>query len=302
MNESMDRAVADWLREGPESGPREALERTLATTRHTSQRSGWTVPERWIPMYLTMTRTPSLRPFLALATVVLLLAALAAAALIAGSPQPLPEPFGLARNGVVAYERNGDLVVADSLASSGRILVGGPTADRWPTFSQQGDRLAFIRTTDAGLMLMVAGADGSDVRPASGPYETHPAIRWSPDGTQLLVEYTARGMPRLDIVAADASAAKPLDVGVPADRASWRPDGRSIAFRGLPGDGTQLAAVYLAEADGADPRRLDIIGSRMSVGDFESLGWSPDGTRLSFESSSARSDHGLADPYRRRGR
>ena len=27
MNESMDRAVADWLREGPESGPREALER-----------------------------------------------------------------------------------------------------------------------------------------------------------------------------------------------------------------------------------------------------------------------------------
>ena len=33
MNESMDRALVDWLREGPESGPREGLERALAAKR-----------------------------------------------------------------------------------------------------------------------------------------------------------------------------------------------------------------------------------------------------------------------------
>ena len=75
MNESMDRALADWLREGPEYGSREALERVLAATRRTPQRPGWTFPERWIPMQLTMARTPSLRPIIYLALVALLIAA-----------------------------------------------------------------------------------------------------------------------------------------------------------------------------------------------------------------------------------
>ena len=45
MNESMDRVLADWLNEGPENGPREGLERTLAATRRVGQRPGWTFPE-----------------------------------------------------------------------------------------------------------------------------------------------------------------------------------------------------------------------------------------------------------------
>ena len=40
MNESMDRVLADWLREGPESGPREGLERALAATRRVGQKPG----------------------------------------------------------------------------------------------------------------------------------------------------------------------------------------------------------------------------------------------------------------------
>ena len=57
MNESIDRVLADWLDEGPEHGPREGLERALAATRRVGQRPGWTLPERWLPMQLTMTRT-----------------------------------------------------------------------------------------------------------------------------------------------------------------------------------------------------------------------------------------------------
>ena len=66
MNESMDRVVAEWLHEGPENGPREGLERALAATRRVGQRPGWTFPERWLPMQLTMARTPSPRPILAI--------------------------------------------------------------------------------------------------------------------------------------------------------------------------------------------------------------------------------------------
>ncbi len=92
MNESNDRMLADWLHEGPERGPREGLERTLAATRRVRQRPGWTIPERWIPMQLTMARTRSQRPILALVMLALLTVALVATALIIGSRRLQPPP------------------------------------------------------------------------------------------------------------------------------------------------------------------------------------------------------------------
>ena len=155
MNESMDRALADWLREGPEYGSRESLERVLAATRRTPQRPGWTFPERWLPMQLTMARTPPLRPILYLALVALLIAATAAAALLVGSQKRVPEPFGLARNGVVVFEQDGDLLIADGLDGPTRTLVSGPETDYFPVFSRQGDRLAFVRDVEDGIQLHV---------------------------------------------------------------------------------------------------------------------------------------------------
>ena len=69
MNESMDRALADWLRDGPDQGPREGLERALAAARQVSQRPAWAIPGRWLTMQLTMQRAPTMRPVLLLATV-----------------------------------------------------------------------------------------------------------------------------------------------------------------------------------------------------------------------------------------
>ena len=92
MNESMDRVLADWLHEGPESGPREGLERALAATRRVGQRPGWTLPERWLPMQLTMARTPSQRPILAIVMVALLIVALVATALYVGSQRRVCQP------------------------------------------------------------------------------------------------------------------------------------------------------------------------------------------------------------------
>jgi hypothetical protein len=84
MNESMDRVLADWLHEGPEEGPRSGLERTLAATHRVGQRPGWTLPERWIPMELTMARARVQRPVLAIVMLALLIVAVVAAALFVG--------------------------------------------------------------------------------------------------------------------------------------------------------------------------------------------------------------------------
>jgi Tol biopolymer transport system component len=282
MNESIDRAAVDWLRAGPETGPEPGLEQALEATRRVRQRPGWVLPERWIPMQLTMSRTPSARPFLLLATVALLVAGLVVTALIAGSNRRLPEPFGLAGNGLVAFARDGDILVADGPTSDPRVLVGGTESDSRPAFSLQGDRLAFVREASDGLLLLVSAVDGSGARVIAGPLQTFEGGSWSPDGSQILVGFSEDGMSRLAIVMADGSGSRTLGVSGPADWASWRPDGRQLVFRGQPGDGTQAAAVYLAEADGSNVQRLALEGSSTSVGDFDRLAWSPDGAHLVY--------------------
>ncbi len=282
MNESMDRALADWLREGPEHGSREALERVLAATRRTSQRPGWTFPERWLPMQLTMARTPSLRPIVYLALVGLLIAALAAAAVFVGS-QRLPEPFGIARNGVVVFEQGGDLIVADGLNGPTRTLLGGPEADSYPLFSRQGDRLAFVRDDGEGIQLMAVRPDGSDARELGRFPGEVDRLSWSPDGSALLLNFTETGITgfRVAVVQADGSGSRELSLGRAADWAGWRPDGSHVAFRGRLDDGTSGA--FIAGADGTNVRRLPI--ETTDLVDFEGLSWTPDGTRLSFMSA-----------------
>jgi hypothetical protein len=95
MNESMDHVLADWLHEGPESGPLDGLERSLAATRRVGQRPGWTLPGRWIPMELTVARTRVQRPILAMVMLGLLTVAVVAAAVFVGAQRSQPPLRGM---------------------------------------------------------------------------------------------------------------------------------------------------------------------------------------------------------------
>ena len=281
MNDPMDRALADWLRDGPDQGPREALAQALAATRQVSQRPAWAIPERWLPMQLTMQRAPTLRPVLLLATVALLILTLLGAAILIGSQRRLPEPFGPAGNGAIAFEREGDLYIADALLGTSRMLVGGSDRDIAPAFSNQGDRIAFIRESGADIELMTVRPDGSDLK-TLGTFPSFDGFRWSPDGRALVINYSETGPSgfRLAVVQADGSGFREVDLGRAADWASWRPGGRHLAFRGALDEVTSGA--FIADADGTNVRRLPI--ETTSRTDFEGLSWSPDGARLSFMS------------------
>src|SRR5262245_7424887 len=237
MNESMDRVLAYWLHEGPESGPREGLERALAATRRVGQRPGWTLPERWIPMQLTMARTPSLRPILALVMLALLIVALVATALFVGSQRrPLPPPFGPASNGAIVFDEGGNLFIADELTGNTRELIAGPETDGWPGFSNQGDRIAFVRVGDGDFQVMTMLPDGSSVASIAELPGEFNGYTWSPTGDSLLVNFIeGTGVPygfRYALVNADGSGDRELDLGASADYAGWRPDGRHFVFRG----------------------------------------------------------------------
>ena len=185
MNESIDRVVADWLDEGPERGPRDGLERALAATRRVGQRPGWTIPERWLPMQLTMTRTPSQRPIVALAMLALLMVALVATTLYVGSQRRVPtSPFG---NGAVVYAQDGNLFIADQLDGPSRVLVrGGMDSD--PVFSDQGDQIAFLRGGTDSVRIMSVRPNGSDLRELADLSGRARLLGWSPDGSSLLAQ------------------------------------------------------------------------------------------------------------------
>jgi Tol biopolymer transport system component len=285
MNESMDQELAAWLHEGPESGPREGLERALAATRRVGQRPEWTLPERWLPVQLTMTRTRSQRAILAVLLLALLTVALVAAALYIGSQRrEMPPP--LFRNGAVVYAADGDLFIADQLGGMPRPLVAGPENDSDPVFSPQGDRIAFVRSVqdETGRidpledMLMTVRPDGSDVTELAMPGSVA-SFDWSPDGGALLVMTYAHGgdeidgTPALKVIQSDGSGSRTLDIeGRPASGA-WRLDGRQIAFVRTSGG----SAAYIADADGTNARELQVGADR--------LAWSPDGKHLSFMSA-----------------
>ena len=207
MNESLDRALADWLHEGPENGPRDGLERALAMTRRAGQRPGWTLPGKWIPMELTMARTRVQRPILAIVMLALLTVAVVAAALFVGAEQQQP-PL-LFRNGVIALAKDGDIFVADRPGGDLRPPVAGPEDDRSPMFSPDGTRLAFFRDTGQETFLMVADADGTNVVeiPLEATDDWSGLWSFAPDGRSLMTVANIDGTMRVVVRPVDPAAA-----------------------------------------------------------------------------------------------
>ena len=63
-----------------------------------------------------------------------------------GSTSNRPDPFGAAKNGVIAYGAGGDIVTVDPATGVIETLVGGADEDSVPRFSSDGTRIAFVRT------------------------------------------------------------------------------------------------------------------------------------------------------------
>jgi hypothetical protein len=267
---------------------RDDIVRRIAATR---QRPAWTFPERWIPMDITTQAAPVARmpwrQLVVLALIGVLIALLAVA--YVGSQTRLPEPYGLAGNGRVAYAANGDIYTADPVDGSATPIVSGPEVDRDPAFSLDGTRLAFVRELD-GLgdqtMLYVAVADGSD--PTAVASDPLTGLQWwsfSPDGRELLAVIKVESQPRLAVLTADGSTQpRILDVPLPLDRGtreapSYRPpDGREILIATKSPGAAQRELLVVDLATGLSrsvvkpPPGYDVFGGA----------WSPSGQQITY--------------------
>ena len=262
----------------------------LDRSRPMRQRPAWTFIERWLPMTVVTTRavTPPRVPWRALAVIALLGILAAGALLVAGSRPHPPAPFGLASSGVIAYGQGGDIFTVDPGTGARSAIVTGSTLDNSPRFSRDGTRIAFVRETAEGVLLVVADVDGRHeavlTPKALGHIDTD-AIAWSPDGRTIAINATPAGSAEdaphaLLLVDTAGGGVRPLATSTPfvAIETYWRPpDGRQLLFMGSTGSRFGL---FLASPETGAVEQVPVPEN---LNHLRPLGWTPDGRRLAYQ-------------------
>jgi tol-pal system beta propeller repeat protein TolB len=184
------------------------------------------------------------------------------------------------RHGVLAFVREGEargIWIVEPGGEERRLTNG---QDYRPSWSPDGERIAFQRFDGDGSDLYLMDADGLRVRALTrrGGYY-HPA--WSPDGSQIVCGRV--GNRRGEIVLMDADGSN--QVRLTHNRweethPEWSPDGSRIAFASRRGGSAGSADVYLMNTDGSEERRL----TRNQARDLEPT-WSPNGRWIVFVSN-----------------
>jgi Tol biopolymer transport system component len=172
-------------------------------------------------------------------------------------------------------------------------LTRGAASDDSPTWSPEGDRLAFTRCSAEGCGIFVQTIPGDDPRRVSPLGIPSPAaLSWSPDGRSLVFADRPRPGERFRLFQVDLERGSPvaLEVGGAEGDALYprlSPDGRRLVFargdllggteKGLFGVSGHLVSVAIESPGGSAVRRLtptpeEIFG----------LAWSPTGEALVY--------------------
>ncbi len=288
-NDAFGRNLSAWLHEDAEHHVPDHLDEVLARSVATRQRPAWSSLERWLPMDLT-TRVSAFTlpwPGRVLLIAALLLALVGLAVLAVGSRQQrLPAPFGPAANGLIGTWSDGDIYLSEPDGSQSRAVVTGPTDDLAPFFSRDGTRFAFLRQTAPDQhLLMLAAADGSDVRPLlDTPLTSADWFDWSPTDDRLAVVHTLEGKRVLSIVDVEAGTLQTLGLrGLEVDNSVyWRPpNGTELVFSARPVAGEPgSVGIYSIRADGSGLTIIAPVLTGPAV--YNELDVSPDGSTLSY--------------------
>jgi hypothetical protein len=182
----------------------------------------------------------------------------------------IPAPaFGPAGNGVIAFEKDGDILAADRPGGDARPLVAGPDVDFEPKFSPDGTRLAFQRQTgrDAAV-LMVADADGRNVVQVTPEPLFLGAWSFAPDGRSIVGVVVIDGEKRVIVRPLDPAATPTLlDIRMPGGWMHIVPP----SFR--PSNPQEILVVAQLEPDG--PRGVYVYD--LATGGFSTIVEEADG-------------------------
>lgn len=162
--------------------------------------------------------------------------------------------------------------------------------EEWPTWSPDGQQLAYVAEVDGYRQLFVRRLPGASERQLTSGSRDHIQPAWSPDGTRLAFVRGATATGKLEpdevdgyyfegaelwsLDLASGEAAKLLDGGF---NPTYSPDGQRLAFD------AELAGaqrIWVSDTRGRNPRQLTTDSSEAVV--HTEPRWSPDGSRLVF--------------------
>jgi hypothetical protein len=303
-DERFMRSIATAFNQLADARTPDYLEAAIERASSRPQRPMWTLPGRWFPLDATTLpgASPSLpwRQLGVLALIAMLIATALAVYIGSQAPTPLPAPFGPAGNGLVAFARDGDIVVVDPDSGDERVIVGGPGNDIAPGFSRDGSQIVFERE-EAGPShvshVMAVAPDGSGLTtltseplhlvhsPMATPYT------FAPDGrTVAIAAIHPDGGPGLLLAQADGDSARWLDLSemdgqlTAIREPTFRPpDGSELLLTGDRIDGSPV----VFRVDVASGRTLGTIVDGPPDSDLDGTRWSPDGRLVSYMSWSS---------------
>lgn len=304
----LDRRLTAWLEEqAPTREPDGLLDLVTREVARSRRIPAWAIPERWIPMTLSLRLAVVPRALLLLLLLSLLVAAVAAGGLVVGSFRHAiaPVPTGLAGNGLIAYSVAGDLWLMDEHGAT-RQLTSGPDLDYPAAWSPDGSTLAYRSVRYTGDPLDVSAArqaalvGGNVAIRLIGPEDREPrtlvsgltwsasgesAVVWAPDGSALAYDHRGpAGAERIDVLPIEGGSPRTLaENGVTP---AWSPDGSTIVFvtsryrldpDGAAGNGYGIRSVA---ADGGEAAPLS--RARGDSGSFFWPQWSNDSRHVLF--------------------
>jgi hypothetical protein len=269
----LDRRLTGWFgTAGAEYVPHGLLDDVFKVTRASRQRRGPIA--RLVAAAMAAWRTPTIlrvasRQVFYLAVLALLVVAAVLAIATVGTRRPAP-PFGLAANGLVAFDRDDAIVTGrpDGTELSERTTIPN---GRGPVYAPDGSHFAFYRTIDGTDTIMVAQADGRDpIAVSAGIVIDDLAMEtpasWSPDSQSIVFGGLSGEQQTLFVAKVDGSDTHVVgDDGLSRIDPAWSPDGAWIAFHGFRPEEDAAAGKYRTRA-GLYVIRPDGRGQRLLAG------------------------------------
>ena len=158
------------------------------------------------------------------------------------------------------------------------------TQDRYPCWSSDGDRVAFIRyhevaKGDFRMNIYVVPAEGGEPRPITTDADSvaWAAIAYSPDG-EWLAYFTDNAIKIRPVAGGEARVVVELEGVNFHSELAWSPDSKRIAYTGR-------GSIWTVPIDGGEPVEVE---TGVLTEDAENLhiDWSPDGKKIVFAFSS----------------
>lgn len=182
--------------------------------------------------------------------------------------RPAWSPEGLS----IATASQHELIVYDVATGGARTVTTVPEIATSPSWSPDGDELAFMETTatSSDMHIHVVNADGSDDHVVTDGFQAS----WSPAGDELAVLKGFYSPRTLDVVRLDGSIAATIDTNA-GFNASWSPDGALLAYT----TDASSNELVVSSADGA--KRSVVVAPEPGTFLADPV-WLPNGLRLLY--------------------